>query len=164
MNVLKNNYEPPINQNINTPIKAENPWPHDVVCEFCKSELEYDKSDMHVGQLGLYFLTCPCCGEEICLDFEDPVILTVDNVDFPIHFHRTSVETGAVDICNNQHIREYLRNAIEYFRKNKHEYEWFVECGNLYIGVRKFESDEMYDVMITNDYYSTVIDFQLEDY
>ena len=164
MNVLKNNYNTTINQNTNTSINEENPWPHEVVCEFCMSELEYDKSDMHVGELGLYFLECPCCGERIQLDKEDPVVLTVNNIDFPIHFFHTSVETGAVDICNNQHIREYLNKAIKYFRENKNEYEWFTECGNLYISVRRFEDDEMYDVVIANDYYSTIIDFQPEDY
>lgn len=161
MRVLKNNYENHKKENI----KEVEIYPCSHTCESCCSELEYDKSDVIVGELGLAFLYCPCCGyNNIIEDSELTIDLTKDNISFPTHFHHCSVETGAVDICNNERVKEYINKAIDYFRKNKNEVAWFASTGNLHITVFRWNGDECYDVIVTNDYYDTYIPFENEDY
>lgn len=159
MKVLKNNfkyiYEKP---------KLVKKYPREFTCEYCQSEFEYEESDMTIGWLGAAHIKCPCCGRDIMLDDEDGITLTVDNVEFPTHFHHTSTETGAVDICNNKEIKKYIHNAIDYFRKNKDEFAWTSSSGNLAIHVYRYSDDEDYHVVVNNDYYETNIPFEEEDY
>lgn len=136
-----------------------------MVCEHCTSELEYDESDIEIGTYGCALITCPLCGYKNFLDDgEHDIDLTMHNVEFPTHFHHTSKETGAVDCVNNKEIKGYIRKAIEYFRNNKEDNYWFTECGNLYISVSRWEGDENYDVVVTGDYYETIIPFEDDDY
>lgn len=160
MKVLKNNYNKE-----NTYIKEEvEEYPKMLVCDTCGSELEYEKKDMRIGSLGCAFVDCPCCGRDNLIDDEDGVTLTKDNVEFPTHFFHTSKETGAVDCCNNEEIKKYIYKAIDYFRKNKDEYHWFAATGNLRVDVTRYEGDESYEVVVTNNYYETSIPFEREDY
>ena len=162
MKVLKDNYTSNyINANkLNK--KIVNPYPKTCTCWGCHSELEYEESDMRMGHLGLYFLDCPLCGYEITLD-EEGIDLTKDNVEFPTHFNHTCVENGAVDICDNEHIKEYINEAIKFFRENKEEFAWFTQTGNLHVEVYRFDEDGVYEVIVSNDFYSTEIPFELED-
>ena len=158
MKVLKNNY----NQYAE---ETNNDYPRKFVCENCESELEYDKSDISIGMYGGAFVDCPLCGYKNYLDDgENDVDLTVDNIEFPVHFAHVSAETGAVDCCNNERIKNYIRKAIDYFRTNKNEYHWFTCTGNLYISVTRHEGDEDYWVVVSNNYYDTYIPFENEDY
>ena len=90
--------------------------------------------------------------------------LTKDNVEFPTHFHLTSKESGAVDICNNDEIREIINRGINYFRKNKDEFVWYYESGNIHLSIYKYDGDEQYYIIVSDKYYSTYIDFESEDY
>lgn len=164
MKVLKNNYENYIEKNVEKKKIVER-YPRKYICQSCGSELEYDKSDLRVGELGLVFLDCPLCGHSNILeDNEFTITLTKENTEFPTHFHHCSVETGAVDVCNNEKVKEYINKAIDYFRKNKNEFVWFASTGNLHITVFRWDGDECYDVIVTNDYYDTYIPFEDEDY
>ena len=156
MKVLKDNYK--------TTTCAE-PMNHSIVCERCASELEYSDLDIENGAYGCALVKCPLCGYENFLDDEiHDIDLTVNNVEFPIHFNHTSTETGAVDCLNNEQIRECIRKAIDYFRKYKDEQYWFTSFGNLHISVSRWDGDESYDVVVTGDYYNTFIPFEDEDY
>lgn len=159
MKVLKNNYK-----REECVKKAVNIYPKKLVCDTCGSELEYEESDMRIGALGCVFVDCPCCGRDNTIDDEEGITLTANNVEFPTHFWHTSKETGAVDFCNNEEIKKCVYEAIDYFRKNKNEYDWFCCYGNLYIEVRRWEGDENYEVVVTNNYYDTYIPFEEEDY
>ena len=162
MKVLKNNYN---EANIKKEVKQVKPYPRTCLCEECHSELEYEESDLRIGELGLVFLDCPLCGKDNALDDnENSITLTMDNVEFPVHFHHISTETGAVDICNNEKIKERIQKAINYFRQNKEEFVWTGESGNLYVAVYRYSGDEDYYVVVSNNYYSTYIDFESEDY
>lgn len=165
MKVLKNNYNYVFNTEAKTPIKKVAPYPRKTTCGYCMSELEYDKSDIHIGEYGIMKFECPVCGEGVFLDdHEDNIILTVDNIEFPTHFYHVSKETGAVDICERD-FKKYLREAIKYLRENKDEYCYGEHItGNLYLHVCKYYGDEMYDVTISNDFYSMNIPFEKEDY
>lgn len=160
MKVLKNNYE-----NNQTNNKNIEPYPRFHVCQSCLSELEYDESDLRIGELGLCFLDCPLCEyENIIEDNENTITLTKDNIEFPVHFFHTSEDDGAVDVCTNEYIKESINKAIECFRNNKDEFVWISETGNTFITVFRFDGDEDYYVVVTNDYYSTHIPFEEEDY
>lgn len=170
MNVLKDNYNKSYKSYMQyweeIQSKTIQPYPRKLICENCKSELEYEKSDLRMGEYGHMHIDCPLCQHDNMLEEnENNITLTVNNIEFPIHFHHTSKDTGAVDCCNNNTIKEYLYKAINYFRKNKDEYDWGGHItGNLYIQVHRYSDDKEYDVTISNDFYSMEIPFEEEDY
>lgn len=162
--ILKNNYKKENTTNEN--IKVLEPYPRKLICENCESELEYEESDLVMGEYGCMFVDCPICGEHNMLDDnEHSITLTVDNIEFPVHFHHISKETGAKDIFTNEEIKPYIRKAICYFRENKEEYDWGGWItSNLYIHVHKYSGDENYTVYVSNEFYKVEIPFEKEDY
>lgn len=162
MKVLKNNYNE-VSANISE-VNIE-PYPRELKCEKCGSTLEYEKSDMEVGVYGAMHVLCPLCGYNNMLDGNEcDVTLTKDNVEFPLHFYYSSKETGAVDVCDNEHIKKEINRAIEYFRKNKDEWHWYTDYGNLYVSVERLDGDEEYYVTVTDRTWGTYIPFESEDY
>ena len=153
MRVLQNNY----NKN------AIESYPRTLTCENCGSMLEYEKSDMRIGEFGCCLIACPLCHYEN-VDDENCINLTKNNIRYPDYFHHTSKETGAVEYCNNTNVTEAICNAIEYFRKNKRESFWYAQCGDMHVSVYRFDGDECYDVVVSNNFYSTSIPFEDEDY
>lgn len=160
MRVLKDNS----NNNYVKRVKSESTYPKKMLCENCSSELEYDESDMRIGALGCVFVDCPCCGRETFIDEEEGVSLTKDNVEFPTHFFHISKETGAVDCCNSEEVKKEIRRGIDFLRNNRDEFGWHTQFGNLYVCVNRFEGDEVYNVIVSNNYYETDIPFESEDY
>lgn len=159
MKVLKDNY------NNFTNSQLANPYPRMMYCDGCASELEYEEEDVKTGAFGCACVICPLCGESNFIDESEKVItLTKDNVEFPTHFYHTSVETGAVDLCDNKNVRDAIRKGINYFRNNKDETDWMYACGNLYVGISRFDGDENYNVIVTENYYETDIPFEAADY
>lgn len=162
MKVLKDNYQ---KASVKEEVKKTKPYPRKLICELCSSELEYEESDLRIGVYGCVFVDCPCCGHDNMIEnHENEITITKDNVEFPTHFHHTSKENGAVDCCNNDEIKERIQNAIRYFRKNKDEFVWQSESGNLFLIVFRYEGDEDYEVILTDNFYSTYIPFEEEDY
>lgn len=161
MKVLKNNYDCCPEKDV----VEVNPYPRKMVCERCGSELEYEESDVRVGIYGCAIVDCPLCGQDNILDdSEKTLVLTVDNVEFPVHFSHTSTE-NAVDCFNNETIKEYIRKAITYLRKYHDETHYGGHMtGNLYINVDKWNGDEQYEVTVSKDFYDTFIPFEAEDY
>lgn len=163
MKVLKNNFDKLDNGKEVVKIK---PYPRRLTCEWCKSELEYEKSDLTIGEYGIAHLKCPLCH---CInqidDHEDNITLTSDNIEFPTHFHHTSTETGAVDCCDNAMVKEYIKKAINYLRINKDESNYGGHItGNFYINVDRCDCDECYEITVSNDFYTTCIQFEAADY
>ena len=160
MKVLKDNYN-----KANTKIEEKiNMYPKEITCEYCGSVLSYEKADMREGFLGYMYIDCPLCGEEIILEDEEHIVPTMKNIKFPTHFWHISKEDGAVDCCNNESVKEAICKGIEYFRKNKDEFNWFTATGNLYVDIHRYDGDEEYVVMVTNNYYETHIPFESTDY
>lgn len=159
MKIIKNNYDE--NQKNEPEVKEK--YPKLYLCEECESEFEYDKDDMYYAEYGCAFVDCPCCGEKILLEDEGALTLTVDNVQFPDHFAWTSVRNGAVDQCNNDTVKAYIKKAIRFFRKAPEEYVWSARTGNTNVTVFNCSDDGGYDVIITNDYYNTFIPYEAED-
>lgn len=164
MKILKNNYNTDTEKKIIKDKEIE-PYPREITCESCKSVLEYEKGDLEMGVLGCMHLRCPCCGYENMIDDnENNIELTKDNVEWPVHFFHTSKNVNAVEHCNNENVKTAIRRAIDYFRKNKNEFEWFTECGDMYVSVYRYDGDEDYYIVVSNDFYSTYINFEDKDY
>lgn len=161
MKILNDNYTKKTNEEAT---KTSKPYPRKLICEGCGSELQYEESDVRIGALGCCYIDCPLCGRDNLLeDHEKSITLTIDNVEFPIHFFHTSATTGAVDVCNNEEVKECIRRAVAYFKKNDNDFNWFTAYGNLYVIVFKIEDDGVYNVIVTNDYYETDIPFTYTD-
>lgn len=135
-----------------------------IVCDRCGSMLQYDEHDINIGAFGCANVICPLCGcENYIEDDKYDMKLSMYNVEFPKHFYYTSTETGAVDCCNNDEVKEAIIRAIEHLRKHR-EHTWITTLGNLFVLVQRFDIDEIYEVFVTNNYYETSIPFENEDY
>lgn len=162
MKVLKDNYNN-IKTNLNNDVNRS--YPRVVTCGCCDSEIEYDFDDVYVGALGCAYIECPLCEDEIALeDNENSIDLNKDNVEFPTHFFHTCKENGAVDCVNNKEVKKFIKESIEYFRKNKDDAFRFVESGNSFAIIFRHEDDEDYYVIVSKDHYSTYIPFEGKDY
>lgn len=157
MKVIENNYKSktkPV-KNISESIIA--------YCDNCDSKLEITEEDTHIGWLGARFVTCPCCGQESMLDEMEGITLTVDNIEFPVHFSRTNKDSGAVEISDEDIVKD-IKRAINYFRtSNDDDWCWFTEHGEVFVAVYKLDGDDEYYVVVSKDYYSTYIPFEGED-
>lgn len=163
MKILKNNTSQ--NSAYVEEVKKIAPYPRKLICEHCSSELEYEESDLRIGALGAIYLVCPCCGRDNMLEEnENSITLTMNNIEFPTHFFHTSKETGAVDCCNNTEVKKYIQHGIEYLRSYKEEQNWFAHIGNLYINISRWEDDEDYWIVVSNNFYDTYISFESKDY
>lgn len=161
MRVLQDNY----NKDVSNTDISNKPYPRKMFCERCESELEYDLSDLRMGEYGCMFLDCPCCGyDNMLVDNENNITLTIDNIEFPTHYHHIS-KASAVDICDNEHIRKEIKEGITYLRNNPNEYSyggW--RSGNLYVQIDKFDDDKEYNITVSNDFYNMGIPFDEKDY
>lgn len=155
MKVIKNNTN---NKLVETPKVLK------IQCEHCRSELEITEDDAYVGWLGSKYITCPCCGEESLVIELDCVTLTIDNIEFPTHFHRTSSVSGKAKEVNADSIKKEIRRGIEYLRQNKDQFEWYVNYGDLFLTIQKYPGDAEYWIIVTKDFYDTYIPFAYEDY
>ena len=157
MKILKDNYTEIISEQTSD-------YPKNMTCEGCSSELEYDESDFKIGTYGCYYVYCPLCGEGNLIEEKEGIKLTFDNVEFPTHYWHTCKENGAVDMCNNKKINEWLKQAFAYFKENKDEFSWWTQTGNLRVEVHKFDGDKYYEILVTNNFYTTEIEFEHDDY
>lgn len=155
MKVIKNNTN---NKLVETPKVLE------IQCEHCHSELEITDEDAHIGALGCQYITCPCCRQESLVYQLDSLHLTLDNIEFPTHFHRTSSEHGDAKVVDANSIKKEICRGVEHLRQNKDEYDWYVEYGDLLLIVRKYSEDTEYEIIVTKDYYNTYIPFDKEDF
>ena len=156
--IIKNNYKIQSNEELikNSKIRIH--------CSECDSELEITEEDTHIGWLGARFITCPCCGKEAMVDELDGITLTKDNLEFPVHFNRTTKGLRHVVEINSDEIIKEIQRGITYFRGNKDEYYWYTSYGDLFLIVFRYSGDEEYFVMVTKDFYETYIPFEREDY
>ena len=158
MKVIENNFK-----NKNNLVK-NNPYTVITYCDNWNSKLEIAEEDTHIGCYGVRFVTCPCCGEETMIYEMDGFTLTVDNIKFPVHFHRTNKDLGAKEVYDEEIVKN-IKRAIQYFRTNNRDDEWcwFTECGELFVAVYKLDGDDEYYVVVSKDFYDTYIPFEDED-
>ena len=82
MKIIKNNYSAEENKDQIKTIQ--------ITCDHCGSELEITEEDIYIGAYGAVYVICPCCGEEIMIEELEGVTLTMNNIEFPIHFVRSN--------------------------------------------------------------------------
>ena len=149
----------------NIEVKEENAmFPLKIKCSECDSELEITEEDTHIGWMGARFINCPCCGKEAMVDELDGITLMKDNLEFPVHFNRTTKGLRHVVEVNSDEIINGIKKAITYFRENKDEWNWYTSRGDLFLSVYRHPGDEDYFVLVTKDFYETYIPFEREDY
>ena len=134
-------------------------------CENCKSILEVQREDAHIGYLGFLYVTCPCCNHEMNVhEFDDDAInICASNVKYPTHFTISSKDFTAVEISDEE-INKWIQRGIEYFRGNPEAYSYFMSSGNSMVHMYKFADDKEYYVVVSKDYESGEIEFEDEDY
>ena len=150
-------------------VKEENItlYPLKINCSECDSELEITEEDTYIGWMGARFINCPCCGNEAMIDEIDGITLTKDNLEFPVHFIRTTKGLRhIVEVNSNETVGEHngIFRGITYFREHKDEYYWYTSHGDLFLIIFRYSGDEEYFVMVTKDFYETYIPFEKEDY
>ena len=101
----------------NIEVKEENiaMFPLKIKCSECDSELEITEKDTHIGWLGAKYITCPCCGEESMVDELEGITLTKDNLEFSVHFNRTTNGLRHVVEANADEIIKEIQRVITYF-------------------------------------------------
>ena len=150
----------------NIEVKEENikTFPLKIKCSECDSELEITEEDTHIGWMGARFVTCPCCGEESIVDEMEGITLTKDNIEFPIHFNRTTKGMRHIVETNSDEIVKEIQKGIEYFRNFKNQFCWYSCYKDLFVLIFRYFEDEDYFVVVTKDFYETHIPFEKEDY
>jgi DNA-directed RNA polymerase subunit M/transcription elongation factor TFIIS len=150
-----------INNTKDESITKENPkFPMRVICEHCESEIEVDEKDVKIGEFGLYKFTCPVCGKESFVD-DEGLTLTTENLKFPDHYHSSF---NGVNISNEE-IDKMVKDCIKRLREtnDKTVYSTFTECGNTYVAVNRYDGDQVFNVVVSKDYYETDVPFTEED-
>lgn len=141
-----------------------NQYPREFFCRQCDSQLGYDDNDLKYGAYGCAYIKCPLCGCSNILDDEEPLKLTIDNVNFPTHFDHFSEKAGALSIPEET-INQCIRKGIKYLRENKDEDFWLYRAGDTCVFIFKFdEEDRKYNVVVSKDYHETNIGFEKIDY
>lgn len=135
-----------------------------VTCSECDSELEITKEDTHIGCEGARFITCPCCSEESIVDEMEGITLTKDNIEFPIHFSRTTKGMRHVVEASSDEIIKQIQEGITYFRNCKNTFCWYSCYKDLFVMIFRYSGDDAYFVVVTKDFYETHIPFEKEDY
>lgn len=158
MKVIKNNYINKEHMDVQIPKTLI------IKCDRCGSELEITEEDTYIGAYGAVYAICPCCNEDTMVDEFEGIILTKDNIEFPIHFHRTHKDLKGVKEVEPEEINKDIKKAIEYFRGNKDEHSWYTSTGDMFLSVYRYPGDEEYFVMVAKDFYETNIPFGLLDY
>ena len=98
------------------------------------------------------------------IDEMEGITITKDNISFPIHFIRTNKNVrNVVEVSSGEIIKE-IKKGIEYFRANKDEFNWYTSYGDLFINIYRYEGDENYFILVTQDFYESYIPFEKEDY
>lgn len=131
--------------------------PYEAACENCNSKFLIEKDDLKVGTYGCYIWTCPYCGEKNFVD--DSIILTQDNVEFPLHYESYS---DGKDISDDE-INKWVKRCISNLDKDKDF--WMTASGNSF--VLAYKSDEEYNevsVIVCKNYYETCVQIPKERY
>lgn len=134
-------------------------------CPHCDSVIAYKNCDIKYGTLGIPFITCPCCGDNIDLENEEPMVLTRDNVRFPEHYYKFNNDDGVVKVTDER-VDTYVRQCIDTFRNAaSNDFNALrIGEGNTEVFVFRYDGDEEYVVYVGKNGYETNIPFEDVDY
>lgn len=139
--------------------EKETKFPMKAICEYCGSEIELEENDVEVGEFGLYFFTCPCCGG--LSDADDGIDLTSENLDFPKHYYDFSDGKN----IPNEEINRYVKECINSLRNSTDEnfYHTCTGGGDTIVHVRRYDDDENFVINVCKNYYEVEIPYTEED-
>lgn len=137
-------------------------YPRVVTCDNCKSDIEINYSDTHIGILGCRCFKCPCCGDESVLYDEEGIKLTLDNLKFPDHYYCFA---DGVKLTNKV-IDTYVKECITALRESpdKNFYATRSGTGDTHVFVFRYDGDEEYIVYVGKGGYETNVQFEDADY
>lgn len=137
--------------------------PVQVTCEHCRSVLEVAEQDVEFDENGFPCVTCPCCSGYIDLEETFPNMkLTLEELQFPQHFHHVSVDAGAAD-CFDDELMPHIKEAIYHLRSHPREDSWGGWItGNLFLIIERCEDE--YTIYASKDFYETSLPFGQEDH
>ena len=144
MKILKNN------------TTIENKYPMTITCENCGSELEIEESDVFKGYCGMECVTCPVCGENTYIYGDNDIVVTADNVVFPDYFYKF----GGGAINKPEEIQKWIKNGINWLRKNPDYFDWWTEGSSAFCHIHNFPGDKCYNVNVGENYYNISIDYE----
>lgn len=129
---------------IKSRVAAQSDAPKRCVCEECESELEYSKEDMHVGYMGVMYVTCPVCDEEILVGAERKLSPT-----WPITFQQHTSETCTTPNCV---VNQLIDKVICELQASTEERDvlWMSQGGTMVLGCKNTEGIE---ICVTQDYW-----------
>ena len=120
-------------------------------CEECKAELEFAFDDTYEGALGARYLKCPVCGRQNMTEIDTPN-LSLNNIKFPLHFF----EPNGVDISDDQ-INSWVYECLKIAEESDEPYGYFVHTGSGNTLVILMAYEDEYNIVVTKDYYETIV-------
>lgn len=134
-------------------------FPMKVICEHCGSEFELEENDVEIGQFGLYYFTCPCCGDTSYID--NGIELTSENLDFPKHYYDFSDGKN----IPNEEINRYVKECINSLRNSTDEnfYHTCTGSGDTIVHVTRYDEDENFVIDVCKNYYEVEIPYTEKD-
>jgi len=132
-------------------------------CKNCGSVLIVDENDVKWGYLGQAYVDCPVCHRKSYLEIDGlDEDITVDNLVFPDHFWYFG-DKDAKELTSDE-IKECIKEAIEFFRKNPDNFCYMTGSGDTAVFVLNYPGDENYSITVCKGYYETEIAYTEEDY
>lgn len=120
------------------------------ICEECNSIFEYNDDDIFMDNNGVEYVRCPCCKNHCYINEEIP---TVDNIEFPKHFHK--IGENAIKISDKE-INKYIKKCINWLEKNPNEPLSYIGTGDSFIVV--FNHENEYYILVAKNYFDSYID------
>lgn len=139
--------------------KTKSKFPMKTICEHCGSEIELEENDVEIGQFGLYYFNCPCCGDNSYMN--DGINLTSDNLNFPKHYYYFTNKKNV----SNEEINQYVKQCINTLRNSIENdfHHTSISTGDTYVGVRKLDEDKEFCITVAKGYYVTTIPYTEKD-
>lgn len=129
--------------------------PNVVSCPKCKAKLEYEATDVDIGEYGIAYIKCLSCSQDIYLENSPhSIILTPENIEFPRHF--CSISPGA-NVLTDGTINKLVKDCIDVLKKSSAdigEYA-FICLGDTFVFAVKY--DDEYMINVARDYYMSSI-------
>lgn len=124
--------------------------PKRCICEECGAELEYEPCDVHVGWMGVGYVTCPECGRDTAVSDERKAKPT-----WPLTFHHTCKENGAVDL-DDERVDSMVDEVVNRLKKSDDDYPYAMTgTGNTVVFGLKFE--DSIEIYVTKNYWEDTI-------
>ena len=142
-------------------IKSEptNDWPKRYKCYNCGALLEYDKEDVFYAEMGLSYVTCPECGENVCVNDGERNLAPL----FPVTFFKSEVHKDELSNTAIQRIvNDILSKTYEEWEEDAEVQDClphWISDGNAFVLVAQ-DDDGIAIIVVPGDTYTDYITYQ----